>query len=187
MKKINDALVIIVGVLLFLLSYKIDYQARSLLQELRFPLIDLIFNFITNFWFIVLVMFLVPMFIVYSKNNKIAYYFMFTFIASIILAFVIKLIVLRPRPVEAFAYPFTSIINYSFPSMHAMIVFSLLPLLVKHLQKQKYFWVIFAVLVALSRVYLGFHFLSDVVFGAFFGYFLGAFLLELHEKKKLWK
>lgn len=71
--------------------------------------------------------------------------------------------------------------------MHAMVVFSLLPLLTKHLPKQNYFWLMFAFLVAFSRVYFGFHFLSDVVFGAVAGYFIGVWLLELYDKGKLWK
>jgi len=106
-----------------------------------------------------------------------------TFLISLILNFVIKLIVHRQRPLEAFTYPLINLINYSFPSMHAMTLFALLPLLVKYLPKQKSFWVSFAFLVAFSRVYFGFHFLSDVVFGAITGYFIGKFLLDKYEKR----
>jgi membrane-associated phospholipid phosphatase len=132
-------------------------------------------------------MLLVPSIIFYKKNKKIIYLLWLAFIVSIILAFVTKLIVLRQRPIEAFTYPFVNIINYSFPSMHAMVVFSLLPFLVRYLNKWKSFWIGFGLLALFGRVYFGFHFLSDVVFGAFFGYFVGDYLLELYEKGKLWK
>ena len=121
-----------------------------------------------------------------GKNKKIVYLLWSTFILSFVLAFITKLIVLRQRPTEAFTYPLINIINYSFPSMHSMVVFSLLPLLIKYMPKQKSFWIIFAFSVAFSRIYFGLHFLSDVVFGALTGYFLGKFLLKMHEEKRAW-
>jgi len=71
--------------------------------------------------------------------------------------------------------------------MHAVVAFSLLPLLLEYLPRYRKFWIGFAFLVAFTRVYLGFHFLSDVVFGIIFGYFIGILLLHLHNKGKLWK
>ena len=106
-----------------------------------------------------------------------------TFAASVAAAFIIKLIVLRQRPSEILYYPFFNVIDYSFPSMHAMIVFSLLPALFEYLPRQKNFWIFFAFIVSFTRIYFGLHFLSDVIFGAFFGYFLGKFLLNMHKKK----
>ena len=57
--------------------------------------------------------------------------------------------------------------------MHAMVAFAAIPILDKEFSKLKWFWIIFAFLVAFSRIYFEAHFLSDVVFGAFFGYFIG--------------
>ncbi len=187
MRKINDIIILIIGILLFLVSYKYDQQINLFFEGIKFPIFDAIFSIITNFGVVVLVMLVVPSFIFYKKNKKLIYLLFLTFIASFILAFIIKLIFLRQRPMEAFTYPFLNIINYSFPSMHAMVIFSLLPILIKYSPKQKFFWVSFGLLATFGRIYFGFHFLSDVVFGALFGYFVGDWLLELYEKGKLWK
>lgn len=181
MKKPNDTLILVIGILLFLISYIYDNQISLFFKSVKLPFLDAILSIITNFGLVIVVLLIVPSFILYRKNKKIVYLFILTFIASVFLAFIIKLIVLRQRPIGAFSYPFSSIINYSFPSMHSMAAFSLLPLLVQFLPKQKYFWAAFAFLVGFSRVYLGFHFLSDVFFGALFGYFIGNYLLELYE------
>lgn len=186
MKKLN-ALALIIGILLFIIPYNFDNEVNLFFKNINFDILDFVLGIITNFGIVVAVMVIIPSLMLYKKNKKVAYLVLLTFFASFLLAFIIKLIVLRQRPVEAFTYPFTSIINYSFPSMHSLVAFSLLPLLIKHLQKQKYFWVLFAFLVAFSRIYLGVHFLSDVVFGALAGYFIGYYLLDLQESGKLWK
>ena len=185
--KINNTLILIVGILLFLLSYKFDVQVNLFFKNAKFPVIDTVLSIATNFGVVILIILITPSIILYKKNKKIVYALWASFTASIILAFIIKIIVLRQRPIDTFTYPFISIINYSFPSMHAMAVFSLLPLLAKYLPKQKFFWVIFAFLTAFSRIYFRFHFLSDVIFGAFVGYFVSIYVLELYEKKKLRK
>lgn len=187
MGKIREIFMLVTAIIILLISYNFDEPVSLLFKEGEIPFLDVFLSIITNFGIVVLVVLLIPSIILYKKNRKHAYLLWLAFIISFILAFIIKLIVLRQRPTEAFTYPFTNIISYSFPSMHAMAVFSLLPLLIKYLPKQKHFWAAFAFLVSFSRVYFGLHFLSDVVFGALFGYFIGICLLELNEKKKLWK
>ena len=221
MKKINKNMILVIGTLLFLISYKFDSQINSFFKNIKLPIFDAVLSVVTNFGVVIFIALIIPSIILYTrenqrfyvrenfskfsahkikkfvvprnfkkisrgKNKKIVYLLWLTFILSFILAFIIKLIVLRQRPTEAFTYPLTNIINYSFPSMHSMVVFSLLPLLIKYMPKQKSFWIIFAFLVGFSRIYFGFHFFSDVVFGALTGYLLGNFLLKMHEKKKAW-
>ena len=186
MKKINNNIILIIGILLFFLSLFFDAQINLIFKNTRFPVFDAVLGFITNFGVVVFIALVIPSFILYKKNKKIVYLLWLTFIFSVILAFIIKLIISRQRPMEAFTYPFINIIDYSFPSMHSMVVFSLLPALIKFFSKQKSFWIAFSFLVAFSRIYFGFHFLSDVVFGALFGYFIGDYLLKLYKKKKLW-
>jgi len=173
-------------ILLVFTSYTVDEQINELFKNFRFVFADFILSIITNSGIVFVVMLIIPSIILYKKNIKLVYLLYLTFISSIILSLIIKLIVLRQRPVEAVTYPFVNILNYSFPSMHTMTSFSLVPILKKFIVKQKYFWIIFAFLVGFSRIYFGFHFISDVVFGAVLGYFLGNFLLQLYENGRLW-
>lgn len=183
MKRVKGTLIAAVGILLFLIAYKFDDSIGLFFKNSGLQFLDLILSIITNFGVVIIAMLVVPSIILYKKNKKSVSLLFITFLISIVLAFIIKLVVLRQRPIDTFAYPFTNIINYSFPSMHSMVAFALLPILIKNLPRQKIFWIIFAFLVAFTRVYFGFHFLSDIVFGGFLGYFIGIFLLEEYDKK----
>ena len=188
MKKIiKSILILIVGTLLFLISYSIDGQVSLFFKSARLRILDITFSLITNFSVLVLIMLVIPSVIIYKKNKKLTYLLWLIFFVSFISSFIIKLVVLRQRPIEVFTYPFTNIINYSFPSMHSMVAFSLLPVLVNYFRKQKYFWIVFALSVAVSRIYFEFHYLSDVVFGALLGYFIGKHLFWLYEERKLFR
>lgn len=187
MKKVNDIWILIIGILLFFISYNFDAQVNLFFKSVKIPILDVILSIFTNFSVVVMLMLILPSIVLYKKNKRVVYLLFLTFIVSFILAFVIKLIVLRQRPTDVFTFPFTNIINYSFPSMHALVIFALLPILVESLPRQKSFWIGFAILVIFSRIYFGFHFLSDVIFGVLFGYFLGDWLLELYKEGKLWK
>ena len=94
----------------------------------------------------------------------------------------IKLIFRRPRPdlLEKF-YPL-NIPNYSFPSSHAAVFFSLLPLLIARTKKLRYVWLVYIILVALSRILLKQHYLSDTIAGALLGYGVGILVLYLLDK-----
>ena len=185
MKRLKEILFLVFGTLLFIASYKFDGAVNQFFKNIKFPLLDSVLSVITSFAVVIAVMLVIPLFLLYKDKRKMSL-LIWAFIISVVLAFIIKLLVLRQRPAEILYYPLFNIINYSFPSMHAMVVFSLLPILMEYLPKQKNFWVLFAFIVSFTRIYFGFHFLSDVVFGAFLGYFVGSYLLSLNRKKKLW-
>ena len=87
---------------------------------------------------------------------------------------ILKLLIQRPRPE---ILPLLQATSFSFPSGHAAVVFAALPFL------NSPYWLIFAVLVSFSRIYLGVHYLSDVLFGALIGYFIG---LLIKKKWRTW-
>lgn len=74
--------------------------------------------------------------------------------------------------------------NFSFPSFQAMLAFCAIPILAKEFPKLKYTWIIFAGLIAFSRVYFGVHFLSDVLGGGLIGYLIGSLIVRAEYKYK---
>lgn len=114
-----------------------------------------------------------------------------TLFSSVAASFVLKTIIGRARPFEfgISAIPLAlessfATWNSSFPSFQAMLAFSALPILYKEFPRFKHAWIAIASLIALSRVYLGVHFLSDVIAGALIGYFIGLIFLKLEQKKE---
>ena len=184
MKTKNNILVYLLLIAALALSFLLDEKASHLFQNARTQLLDFFFGIITNFGIILAIMLIMPLLVL--KDSKKTYALLLTFFSSVLISLILKWMFLRQRPTD-FAYPLFKILSYSFPSLHAMVVFSLLPMLLYFLPKQKNFWVPFAFLVIFTRIYFGFHYLSDVVFGALLGYSLGYLLLDLHLRGKLWK
>lgn len=181
--KMNYLYIIALAVLLFYASAVIDEGVRSAFENVKFLPLDLFFSILTNFG-IVLALFLgIPSLMLYKKDKKAVYFIFLAFVSAFFLSFILKLIALRQRPAEVLYYPLVKIINYSFPSMHSMVVFALLPLLVYFIPRQKYFWIILAFLIAFTRIYFNFHYLSDVVFGIIVGYLIGEIFLKLYKKR----
>jgi len=111
---------------------------------------------------------------------------------SVIFGFLLKIAVQRPRPFQTGIVSILPVLeesnylvwNFSFPSFQAMLAFCAVPILAKEFPKFKYVWIIFAGLVAFSRIYFGLHFLSDVIAGGIIGYLLGVFIVKLEKEKK---
>lgn len=113
------------------------------------------------------------------------------------LTVITKIIVNRPRPFEELTFPLIqgakytfSFWNTSFPSLHTAAAFSLVPILDKEFPKLKWFWIIMAVLISFSRLYIGVHYLSDVIFGCLIGLLIGygvIYIEKRYEILKKWK
>jgi undecaprenyl-diphosphatase len=107
-------------------------------------------------------------------------------VVSLLLAVALKEMFMRTRPLESAIG--TGILLYAFPSAHAAVAFSLVPVLDREFKRLKLFWIIFAVLVCFSRIYLGAHYLSDVVWGGILGFAIGSVFLWMETKNLLsWK
>ena len=181
-KNLNLIYLIALAILLFYISAVFDKTISSMFKGIKIIPLDFVFGIITNFGIALMLFLAIPLIILYRKDRKAVYFMIMAFASAILISFAIKLIILRQRPVETLYYPLIGIINYSFPSMHSMAVFALLPLLINFFPGKKYFWIGAAFLVAFTRIYLNFHYLSDVVFGIIAGYIIGKFFLKLYKK-----
>lgn len=101
-----------------------------------------------------------------------------SFITTLVVTTVLKLLFMRDRPFYTEIVPLMDIISYSFPSGHVAICFSALPVLDREFPKIKWFWIIFALAVAFARLYFGLHYLSDIIAGMILGYGIGFLLLN---------
>ncbi len=119
----------------------------------------------------------------------------FTLGISALVSFLLKIIVQRSRPFQLAIVSTLPVLaknshltwNLSFPSFQAMLAFCAIPILSKEFPRLKYAWVIFATLIAFSRVYFGLHFLSDVIAGGLIGYLIGFLIVKIEEENKFWE
>jgi undecaprenyl-diphosphatase len=106
---------------------------------------------------------------------------------------IIKEFIHRIRPCNALPDVFSPLGcngTYSFPSNHAFNNFAAATFIYRFFPKLKWALFITASLIAISRVYLGLHYPSDILGGAIFGIITGyyfALLLQWADKQYLIK
>ena len=163
------------------------------LSLIRTEFLNDVFLGITSWSFVLITMFILASVFLWQGNKKrLIFPLWISAVLASIVSYIVKIIVQRPRPFSlGLVATFPSLAknshlvwDSSFPSSHAMLAFCALPFISKAYPKLKYLWVLFAVLIAFSRVYFGLHFLSDVLTGGLFGYFIGWFILRLEEDNK---
>ncbi len=71
---------------------------------------------------------------------------------------------------------------YSFPSSHAATAFAGAVILSAVFPRYKYGIYVLALLIALSRIYLGVHYPFDILFGGLIGYAMGKLFLFINKK-----
>mgnify|MGYP001598959106 FL=1 len=111
-----------------------------------------------------------------------------TLIITNILVYFLKIGINRSRPYDSLNIKtIETDTDFSFPSGHTNAVFSIAPFFSIFFNKLSYIWWTFAVVVAFSRIYLGMHYLSDVIFSMVLGIFIASLLIYLEDKFSLSK
>lgn len=156
----------------------------DLMNQNRSPFMDRFFLAVTNFgsvYFIIFAFLILAIFLFRKRAKKAAAAVFLTLIGSGALIFIFKGLFNRERP---FGCPFERDC-FSFPSGHATIAFyfygMLFNLSTRFIKvRKRYVFLLGGILallvflIALSRIYLGYHFLTDVLGGFLLG---GIFLL----------
>lgn len=138
------------------------------------PFTDFLMTFFSHYGYLFFFPFIL---IAYLKNKRdliLLTFIIFTFVFSDFISNTIKNIIMRPRP-----FVEHNIINmegrgfsYSMPSNHATNAFAIAFFLKEYIRRNFFIFLI-AVLIAISRVFLGVHYPSDIIVAFIIGAFIG--------------
>jgi membrane-associated phospholipid phosphatase len=169
-----------------------DLSIVKALQSLRNPVFDWFFYGVTQigdqYAFIA-----IAVIIYWTMNKKFAHRFVFTFMISAIVNTTFKEIIKRDRPyiasTDVIAEPSWKTTGYSFPSGHAQAagVYGYAAYDVSKKTGKKWIWtvgILLMIFIPLSRIYLGQHYLSDVVVGVALSFILAHYVFILIDKMK---
>ncbi len=193
MKRNKKLVLFFLVIILGFVSFYFDSEIVSGISSIRNSMLDEFFlgiNFLSSK--IIIFFLLTGLFLWQANKRRWVLPLWITLGLSVVVSFLLKLSVQRQRPFQLGIVSVLPILekashlvwNFSFPSFRAMLVFCAIPILSKEFPKLKYVWVVFAVLVAFSRVYFGLHFMSDVIAGGLIGYLIGMFVVQYEEDKK---
>ena len=163
----------------------IDISSIMLLQSFR----NLFFDFLSVFFgylfsTIVLAIFSIVllMYFFVKKYLKAGIIALAIAVTAVILK-VLKELFLRPRPEYSLNLPGLPYSAYSFPSGHTAAAFLLAVMLSRYYPRYKYVFWTMAFLTAFSRIYMGLHYLSDVVASIVIGICIAK--LFIYKEKEL--
>ena len=172
----------------------VDHRILALIPSIRTPEQTSIFTFFTflaNWQTIVFISVSTLAIIFWRKNKFSAFLFAGTLVFSEAAAYVLKILIGRTRPEQALSIISES--SYSFPSGHALaatVIFGMIGyLLIKSVRRRLSKFMIFLLYVivifcvALSRIYLGVHYPSDVIASMLLGAFIMSIFITLFRLK----
>jgi membrane-associated phospholipid phosphatase len=161
-----------------------DIWLVNQIEQLRNSTLDIFFLFLSNLasgYFIIVSFLILAFFLVRKKMKKAAFTAFLTLVGSGLFIWILKNFFSRSRPFGCLSEQDC----FSFPSGHATMAFyfygMLLNLITRFLKFRKrtvfilgLFFAFLVFLIAASRIYLGYHFLTDILGGFLLG---GVFLL----------
>ena len=174
--------VLVLITILTIITYFFDEQLIYLIAELRIPILDTIAINVATFSDVFIMMAVVVVLFLLVKRKFVVQVFLAS-VMSLGVAFLIKQIVARPRPYETLnIIPLIVETGYSFVSGHVIFYFALIPIFYFVFRKTgRLIWTVIAIVVLLSRLYLGVHYVTDVLASVVLGLLIGRFALHIEE------
>ncbi|MFA5797568.1 MAG: phosphatase PAP2 family protein [Candidatus Woesearchaeota archaeon] len=176
-------ILVLLGILA--LSFFIDSLVYDWSRTIQHPIATIFFTALT--WlgeteiYAVIAILLTLIFLVTKKRVQEYWYGL---VASTLIVYALKAITDRLRPFLLYhTQSIVSVSSSAFPSGHSAVAFFTLPFLIKRYPRLKGLWWTLAILVAFSRIYLGVHFLSDVIAGAIIGFSIGSIFVIVEDKR----
>ena len=153
-----------------------------------------VFDFLTVFlasylqYFLIAAFLLLLYFSVYSRREKLTIFWVTTtsvIVARLGVTEIIRFFYHRPRPFLAYQlYPLISESGWSFPSGHSTFFFAMATAIYLYNKKWGIGFFIAALLMNISRIVAGVHYLSDILGGMIIGILTAYIVFYFAERKK---
>lgn len=166
--------------ILLIISLIFDAQISSFITSNRSESLTnilLSLELITSGWFVVP---FISLLFIKKDKRKYLLDLLISFLVALFLTYALKSFIGRPRPINALIGKNTN----SFPSGHVTTAAVPIPFL-NHYPRFKYAWLAILLIISFTRIYLGLHYLSDVVAAILIGYVISNLVIYFNEKYKL--
>ena len=140
----------------------------GLIALIRVDFLTIFFRIISSSIFIVL-LFVFYSYLLKEKRNIVLFWI--TIIIIFLVIEVLKNIFKMPRPIGIVEET-----GYGFPSRHAALAFGSFVIMQMRYMKYKWAFLLVAILITFSRLYLGVHYLADLIVGGAIGYYMAFFI-----------
>ncbi|MGC8680339.1 MAG: phosphatase PAP2 family protein [Candidatus Micrarchaeia archaeon] len=162
-------------------NISINLWAFEAMKQLASPTLNIIMVYLASSFFVILP--LIVIFMLLKRDNRVYALIAFGIIAFVI-SELIKYIVKEPRPCNVSQLSWINNVScessFSFPSNHASVLTGVIPFLNKYRILQ-ILYIIWLILVLFGRVYLGVHYLTDVIAGIILSIIVSAAVYNYKE------
>lgn len=166
-----------------LFCYLYDGDILAFLKIFQNPVFDLFFFTFTALMTVYIGVPVILILAFWSEKNRRLFYDLLVAVAIDAAAVMaLKAVIARPRPYSSMLFDAEF---YSFPSGHASRAFAVFGILNKHIKNLTCFFYGLASLVALSRLYFGVHYPTDVFVGALMGWLISKTVVKFGLGDKL--